>query len=663
MRVSRRGVVDSMGIESLEPRQLMAAGDLDPSFGTGGKVVTDLNLFSENANDVAIAGDGGILVAGNAGGFLLAKYLPDGSFDPAFGTAGKVSRSGAGPAAIAVQPDGKTLLAGSGYTNEIQPRARGVVYRFNADGTPDNTFHNDGSVALVIDTSRHVNFYAVALQGDGKVVAVGSETHLRPGGGGDYDENWVVARFNPDGSPDTTFSGDGWLTINFPDNGTTHDAYGVAVQPDGKIAVVGSVMGSPTGVFSTGLAVARLTTTGQLDASFDGDGRAVVAWGPFGSGNSSNAGLDIVALDDGKLLVSGRRGSRPAVYRLNADGTPDNAFGGGGDGAYVHPAGDVVPFTVVNDLAVLPDGHIVLAGGSSNTVNGDMAALVLTENGTPDSAFGGDGLATADFGGGETASAVAVQRDGRIVLAGRASTGGDRVDIVLARFEGLPVPPAVTGVFLSGGGWSGAFKQWLANHALGDAVLGYEIPEDGAAQRTVPWINVNQITLRFDRDVSVGRGDLIVRGADGSAYEFPPLGFLYNGVNHTARWTFDGALAADRLSITWNRSGPGPDLELQLDVLPGDADGAFGRVNAADQGYVNARLNRSAFEPTSPPLPGPAYSPFADVTADGRINAADQGAVKARVNDALPVVTVQGETTSASAGITRVLFADAPILN
>jgi uncharacterized delta-60 repeat protein len=612
----------------------MAAGDLDPSFGAGGKVVSDLTLYSDDVKEIAVAPDGGIVVLTNNTQSFLLKYRPDGTLDPTFGTGGRAASTNIDTHAAArtmiVAGDGRLLFAGIRYNgNSGALGSKALVMRYTADGRPDPAFDADGAQYLSAGT-RDASFSALAVQPDGKIVAAGQAGGVGSTGSG--SGNWLVARFNPDGSPDTTFSGDGWVVIPYFDSDDNNDANGVAVAADGRIVVTGRVYQYNAGAY-TGIGVARLTPDGTLDPTFDGDGRAVLNWSLSGT----NAGNEIAVRGD-KILVSGSINNRPALYRLNPNGSPDTTFGGG-DGLFTHPS---TSLTGSADMAVLPDGRVVLAGTVSTGTGflaGDLAVVMVREDGTAETGFGNGGIAAADFGGGEGTKTVAVQRDGKVLAAGRKLFGNDMVDIVLARFEGLARPPTVTGVFVSGAGWADEFKQYLSDTGLGDAALGYRAWDNTdrpTLRSTLPWVNLNRLSVRFSGDAAVVREALSARGTNQSTYAFAPGhdGFEYDAVTHTGTWTFAQALTKDRVVLALDvQSLSGGPFQLRLDVLPGDVDDS-GSVVASDFSDVKRRFFRRAG------APGPAgdtqYSPFSDVDGSAAILAADFSEVKKRFFDTLP---------------------------
>ena len=291
-----------------------------------------------------------------------------------------------------------------------------------ASATPgdlDTSFGGDGIVTTnfshvdsVFDTA-----FGVAVQTDGKIVAAG---RAAPGRG-----TFGVVRYNTDGSPDATFSGDGKLTTNFTPR--EDFATDVAVQSDGRIVAAGRA-GGGWGRF----AVARYNTNGTLDASFSDDGKVATN---FTRKEDIASALAIQA--DGKIVVVGvvraarysggsSGDSRFGLLRYNTDGSLDTTFGGDGRVVTNLPHGR----EAASAVAIQADGKIVVAGEGG--AGGRFALVRYNSDGSLDATFGGDGEVTTDFTHpikprrGERvdlATSVAIQPDGRIVAAGTAGAG------------------------------------------------------------------------------------------------------------------------------------------------------------------------------------------------------------------------------------------------
>ena len=262
-------------------------GDLDPTFGTAGIVTTNVG-GNGRALAVAIQSDGKVVTAGYIAAtsycFAVVRYNASGSLDTSFDGDGKLitafATDGVGHD-VAIQSDGKIVVAGYTYSGSSNDFA---VVRYNTDGSLDTSF-GAGGKAITDFGSVGDHGYSVALQSDGKIVVAG--------GTGGY--SFALARYNTDGSLDTSFDGDGRVTTAI---GSSSVGYGVAIGPDGKIVVVGE-----SGTGNYGFAVARYNSDGSLDTSFDGDGRVTTAVG------SPSRGRSVAIQSDGKIVVAGESGT------------------------------------------------------------------------------------------------------------------------------------------------------------------------------------------------------------------------------------------------------------------------------------------------------------------------------------------------------------------
>jgi uncharacterized delta-60 repeat protein len=385
-------------------------GDLDPTFGSAGFVETDPGPSTWGSVAGLVDPLGRIVVVGEGSGHHLAaaRYLSDGTLDPAFGSGGLVTvvippgtTTGDIAWAVARQTDGKLLLAGwwGGAGVSLWP----VLARLNEDGSLDGTFGGGGSVVLPVDGS----FYDVAVQPDGAIVAAGT-------GAGDL----LVARFAPDGTPDPTFAGDGVATL---DLGGEYDVVrSLRIQPDGRILLIGS---GGVDAESQGIVLARYDASGTLDPAF-GVGGAVTV-------EDRGGGFTGALQADGKILATS---SIPAgghdelaVTRFDADGTVDTAFGVGGTyRTSVLDQGIYYPRVVVQ-----PDGRLLLVA----SLNFNASAIVrLWNDGTPDLDFGDGGSRV--FLGRYVWSLVEQPTDQKIVGIGAVTTDGSRWKFGLERLQG-----------------------------------------------------------------------------------------------------------------------------------------------------------------------------------------------------------------------------------
>src|SRR5688572_1252896 len=297
---------------------------------------------------------------------------------------------------------GRSKLTRPSRRPSVEPLEGRVLF---VAGELDNTFSVDGRQSMNFghdDAAR-----AVVVQPDGKTVAVGEWD----GGRADF----AIARFDQAGSPDITFSGDGQQNVFFGANigAGIERATAVALQPDGKILVAGYTNFTGDGN-NFDFAVARLNADGSPDNTFSGDGKFTFNFG--GDDRASS----VLLQPDGKVLVGGTWDGGSAdmvVLRLNANGTVDNTFSGNG-WQNVNFGGASVEHG--SAMALYPSGDIVIAGHTNfgaSTVN-DFAVARLNTDGTLDTTFSGDGRQTVDFGWNDQATAVAVDRFSRIVLAG-----------------------------------------------------------------------------------------------------------------------------------------------------------------------------------------------------------------------------------------------------
>ena len=305
-----------VGLASAPPA-LAQAGTLDTTFGDDGKAMTDFTTGEDYIWDIAVQADQKIVGAGTADGgryFALARYDTDGTLDDTFGGGGRVTtdmtQSDDLINAVGVQVDQKIVVAGRVGGSG----GRYGLARYDAGGILDPTFSGDGKVFTNI-VSGWDHPYGLAIQPDGKIVAVGA-TQVRGGA-------FSVIRYNANGTLDGSFSGDGKLTTNF----TSGDdwARDVALQVDGKIVVSGVAGTSSSNKMA---ALARYNANGTLDGSFSGDGK-VTKNVTTGFEDANGVGIQL----DGKIVTAGSvggSGGRLLVLRFNANGSLDGSFSGDG---------------------------------------------------------------------------------------------------------------------------------------------------------------------------------------------------------------------------------------------------------------------------------------------------------------------------------------------
>jgi uncharacterized delta-60 repeat protein len=396
-----------------------------------------------------------------------------GDLDTSWDTDGKVTNTTVlSVKSLAIQSDGKVVIAARGSSNLS-------LFRFNTDGSPDTSFDGDGRVDL--DAGGTEDSAALVIQpADQKIVLVGSSN----ANNGDF----AVARFNADGSPDTTFGGgDGVETTDIGTN-TSDGAKAVALQADGKIVVAGSsdsggdpdwtvvrynadgsldttsfgggdgkVVQDIAGTFDTvagvgvqsggRIVVGGYTVTGgnfvYAVAGFTSAGVLDSSYGAAGIRTKDLGGVDqafgFAMQSDGKALVSGRKDSDNfGLARFDADGGVDTGFGT--NGAVTTPFDS---FTQGTAVAVQSNGRIVMVGITGDGGCCDFAIARYEADGTLDSTFGTGGKVTTDFGSDDGAESVAINpANGRIVVGGGTASGSCECSLAaIAAYLGDPPPP------------------------------------------------------------------------------------------------------------------------------------------------------------------------------------------------------------------------------
>ena len=403
----------------------LANGSLDTSFGIGGKVTTSIGSAEDYAKSIAIQSDGKIIVAGYSWNesrydFALSRYNIDGSLDTTFGIGGKVTTSIGSEhsyaLSVAIQGDGKIVVVGYTLNDSDADLA---LARYNLDGSLDTSFGLGGIVTTAIEFARiYANF--VAIQGNGKIVLAGYVLN-------ESDAHFALARYNIDGSLDTSFGIGGIVTTAV---GSYYDiAYSVKIQSDGKIVVAGySWNGSDNDV-----ALVRYNIDGSLDTSFGIGGKIATA-----IGSSEDAALSMAIQSDGKIVAAGYsyigRNRTFALARYNSDGSLDTSFGIGGKvTTAIGSASDQAL-----SMAIQSDGKIVAAGSSENESDDDFALVRYNVDGSLDTSFGIGGIVTTAIGSSfDYAYSVAIQSNGKIVAVGHSFNGSDE-DFVLARYNATP---------------------------------------------------------------------------------------------------------------------------------------------------------------------------------------------------------------------------------
>ena len=485
MGIGRRAVVvcaATLALLCAVSAALAASGDPDPSFDGDGKVLLDLGANNPGIA-VAVQSDGKILVAGGgfANGLAVSRLNTDGSLDTSFGTNGTARFDMGHPTttnAMNVGPDGKIVLVGtvqvSGTNSDV------AVARANPDGTPDLSFASGGGGRDADLGSNDDLGLAVVEQPDGKVVFAGQG----PGG------QLVVGRLLNSGTFDGSFNPAirGFIGLTF---GLAAHANALALQGDGKIVVAGSfVRNNPTNDNNRDAVVVRLTPGGTVDSSFNGTGSRTIDTG-------GNEDLFAVAIQpDGKAVVSGQTNSKTmAVMRLDTGGPPDGDFGNNGTSTFSFSD----TLESARGVALQPDGKIVVAGQAQ----GGIGVARLQPGGDLDTTFNQDGKQTLDFNPQtlDFGDGVALAPGGAIVVVGSSGS-----NTTVGRLLGDPAGPGGGG---GGGGGGGSVPRCAGHRAT---IVGTNGRDNLKGSRKADVI----VALSGSDKISGGGGNDIICGGGGN---------------------------------------------------------------------------------------------------------------------------------------------------
>jgi uncharacterized delta-60 repeat protein len=480
MAVTPDGRIVTAGTSGVQiiVRRYMPNGTLDASFGAGGTATLLNPSFAMHANAVAVQADGKIVVAGWADtpskeDYLVLRVTTTGAVDASFGSGGYRTTDFAGSddraAALVIQPDGKIVLAGESNVGGDDDFS---VARFTSGGSLDPGFSGNGR--LTIPFGGEDRCRDVALQPDGKIVVLGDGSEQFP----EYDTDLCLARINPDGTLDGDFDADGMRDFGFGsagDRGTalailpdgsflvaghaweggssysgkvahvipnnldpdlivgvsgSKKLWDIAVRPDGRYLLLGESSSAPGEI-----AVFGRTSGDAADPTFSLDGRASYDAGFY------DQPRNIELLPDGRILAHAISGpdffspNTTVMVRLWPEGTPDE---GGYQAFGFDESGSGFPPGSIEDargMVIQPDGKIVVAGFVAHPSSGesDFGCVRFLPDGELDPSFGVNGHTTFSFHNNDTATSVALQPDGKIVLAGY--TGSDNgVNFLVARF-------------------------------------------------------------------------------------------------------------------------------------------------------------------------------------------------------------------------------------
>lgn len=430
----------------------------DLTFGNNGWVVTNADDADDSGFAFEVLSDGKIITVGNMGidnapnnvlderGFGFIKYNSDGSIDNTFGTNGitfvssnDVSVFGdviKNPRGLAVQDDGKILAAGG--AGDL------VVIRLTENGTLDTSFDSDGVVNInVIDVIQPFRANDIEILDDGRILVVGKSA-----------SNYAfVVRLLPDGSPDTSFNGDGGNSF---ETFTGTEWNGIAVQDDGKVVIGGSYNDGG----NRNAAFLRFNTDGTFDTSFGNNGFAQIDFGA-----SYDQVEDIMLQADEKIVFTGSTGTIPnrdIIHgRLNSNGSPDNTYSGDGKSILSLPGNDVG-----HDIRVMDDNSILIGGTGyiSSASTTDFLLYKVNSDGTDDNSFGDQSpVIFADLNNSDdVVREMDIQSDGKVLLFGDTDLGDGIEKYAMLRFQDIPTQNTfiVTNTNDSG---TGSLRQAIIN--------------------------------------------------------------------------------------------------------------------------------------------------------------------------------------------------------
>ena len=367
--------------------------------------------------------------------FALASYDSNGNLDTGFGGNGKVITSfgsgldeGASAVAVAVDSAGRVVAAG---TKGTWDQRRFALARYNIDGSLDTTFGKGGKAFTSFPNAGIATANAVAIDQQGRIVVAG---YTEENNFSSWSRRFALARYNPDGSLDLSFSNDGKVQTDFPDPSPSFDhcvAKAVAIDYSGRIIAAGYIRG-----FSdTAFAIARYNSDGSLDPTFNNDGRVITDVIP---NNLLTEEINAIKIDSwGNIVGAGRLSignfSSFAVLRYNPSGDLDVSFNGTG---IAYPTFiNIFKEDAASGLAIDSQGRIVVAGTAWAGETNHFALARLNYDGTLDNSFNGGGKVITYFPRcPSAASAVMIDGDGKILAAGSVS-GSCSGGFALARYN------------------------------------------------------------------------------------------------------------------------------------------------------------------------------------------------------------------------------------
>lgn len=521
-------------------------GTVDTSFGIDGTVITDFGGTRDTATDFVELSDQSLLVAGTVQtgvnrDFAVAKYHANGTLDTSFGSGGVVTTDVGSDhdflREIAIQADGRVVATGQKRDAGVLTSA--VTVRYNVNGSLDSSFDGDGIVITSLNQFGIDQSFDVVVRDDGKILTGGSSTVIN------VNRDAALYQYNTNGSLDTSFGSGGVVKLDFGD--ASEYLRSLAVSQSGHIVGAGRTQ--------SGFAVAKYLPDGTPDSSFGGDGKVVT---PFDNGGFAES---VVIQNDSKIIVGGYRADSSnrrdfALTRYESNGDLDASFGIAGK-VITDIAGS---YDEAYEALVLPDGSILAAGGAITATSWDFALVKYLSTGVLDTSFGVNGTVTTDFGtSAEIGYAMAVQSDGKIVVAGYHHNGSD-ADVAVTRY------------FADG-------SLDLAFGSEGKVIIDFDRRDERA--RSIAIQQDGKIVLGGSSGVGFNQEDFIVvrLNADGSLdTTFDSDGKLQVDIGGTRDIAYDLGVQSDGKIVLAGQTDAQPYVEIgMIRVLPdGGLDPEFG---------------------------------------------------------------------------------------
>jgi uncharacterized delta-60 repeat protein len=537
--------------------KITPAGTPDTSFGTNGRVIITAPQFGEaEVNHIMMQPDGRliVIVSGESAGqnemfaSVVVRLNANGTVDTSFGQNGyaRVETPGHHVFVSARQAGGGRILLAGAHLADWQSSEEILLGMLTADGQWEASFGQGGTAISSPNPYGSVGYFAWQ-RADGQIRTLG--TGIADAFDRDYyNTDFMLAGFSAQGAPDASFATGGYSLVGF--GGGLDVAYGIARAPGGKILV--------TGHSGHELFVARLNADGSMDDSFGIGGRTTFGWegagravGTLSDGSIVVAGyqnfmgcfayrftasgeeiddnafysssilggsascFDLAVQPDGRIVITGERWSGSnwdgIVFRLNSDLTPDTGFG---DGGYVLVDVEANDFLYGVDLHT--DGRIVAAGTSSFSAGPNFLVVRLNADGSRDESFGTNGVVAVDLGGSERARGVGIAPNGQVLFAGNMFVGS---------------------------AWTGAVGRLNADGSL-DTGFG----QDGVARIDVTEAGADWNEILFDVEVQHDGRALVV----GNAYIPGQAHFLAVRLNTDG--TLDNSFAGNGLALVSKES-------------------------------------------------------------------------------------------------------------